>query len=204
MVFVAVFLLIANIIIRLIAKKIWSKRPAAAGEDAAAPSKARPVERIWLDNPVFFLIRVWVFKLDNVLFNRRNAVGPDYQPPRMVLVLPYWFGLIGLPFAIIAEALFFYLYGVEEDVDHNELKSVIICWHTFCLPFTVIVNTILFRGNAFVFLDRTRRTLYLCYTAICSMLAALVGFWTLPMIVFGGMGGFIIASTLADFFEHIF
>jgi len=181
--FVAAFLLIANLIIRLIAKRTWSKRPVAAEANAAAHSKVKPVERIWLDNPVFFLIRVGFFKLDNALFNRKGAVGPDYQPPRMILVLPYWIGLICFLFVIILIGIISHLYGVENS-DDNWMEHI-YCWHVFTLPLTVILNTLLFSRNMFIFRDRIRKTLYPCFIAVCSAIMAFLGFWTAIILLYG-------------------
>ncbi len=52
-------------------------------------SSPKTVKAVWLDNPVFFLLRRFVYWLDNALFNHKNSIGVNYQPTLYLLILPH-------------------------------------------------------------------------------------------------------------------
>ena len=199
LVFLVSVLFVADMMIRMAAKyrRKYQTAPADSDESAASapPTQDFKMEKIWLDNPLFFLFRKWVCQLDNALFNRNGAAGPNYRPTRFVLVLPFWSGLISVLFFILADAVY------NQDNAIYFLHDLMFCFYVIVLPLTVAVNMFFTCRNAFVIRGWIRKALYPVFLAACSVTTLMLTFWGL--LPFPGLFSSSY-SVLKNFTEIIF
>jgi len=177
--FVVSVFFVTDIMIRMAAKyrRKYQAAPADCDENASvSPTKDFGIEKIWLDNPLFLLFRKWGCQLDNALFNRNEAAGPNYRPTRFVLVLPFWSGLISALFFLLANAFY------NQDNTVYFIKDFVFCFYVFVLLPTVIINMFFTCGNVFVIRGWIRKVLYPVFLIACSATTCLLIFWGLLLI----------------------